>query len=201
MMKLAAAFGKDKILVRGARKSSGLAFDKYPFLAKLGLKEDNFGCWNGKEWRGNGSTHTAVNPATGEKLARVKLANRDDYETCVANMNEAEIEWMQTPAPRRGEVVRQIGLKLRDYREELGSLVSLEMGKIKSEGLGEVQEYIDMCDLAVGMARQLPGQVLPSERKDHVLLETWNPLGKIGIISAFNFPSAVVISIVVYDCQ
>jgi len=172
--------------------SSALAFEKYPFLAKLGLKEDNLGCWNGKSWCGSGLTHTAVNPATGEKLARVKLGNSDDYESCLANMHEAEEAWMLTPAPKRGELVRQIGLKLRDYREELGSLVSLEMGKIKSEGLGEVQEYIDMCDLAVGMSRQIPGQVLPSERKDHVLLETWNPLGKIGIISAFNFPSAVV---------
>lgn len=141
-----------------------LAFHKYQFLAKLGLKEDNLGCWNGKAWVGHGSTHTAINPATGEKLARVKFGNEGDYEDCLKNMAEAEDAWMMTPAPRRGEIVRQIGVKLRDFQDELGSLVSLEMGKIKSEGLGEVQEYIDMCDLAVGMSRQIPGQVLPSER-------------------------------------
>jgi aldehyde dehydrogenase family 7 protein A1 len=98
---------------------------------------------------------------------------------------------MCTPAPKRGEIVRQIGQKLRDNQKDLGALVSLEMGKILSEGLGEVQEFIDMCDLAVGMSRQIPGQMLPSEREDHALVEVWNPLGKIGIISAFNFPSAV----------
>jgi aldehyde dehydrogenase family 7 protein A1 len=98
---------------------------------------------------------------------------------------------MCTPAPKRGEIVRQIGQKLRDNQKDLGALVSLEMGKILSEGMGEVQEFIDMCDLAVGMSRQIPGQMLPSEREDHALIEVWNPLGKIGIISAFNFPSAV----------
>ena len=173
------------------RYGSDLAFHKYPFLAKLGLKEDNLGCFDGKKWRGNGASHTAMNPATGEKIARVKFGDVNDYEECIKNMHEAELLWMHTPAPKRGEIVRQIGMKLREYREELGSLVSLEMGKIKSEGLGEVQEYIDMCDLACGMARQIPGQILPSERNDHMLMETWNPLGKIGIISAFNFPSAV----------
>ncbi len=170
---------------------SGLAFDKYPFLRKLGLAEENLGCWNGKKWVGNGPSATAINPATGENLAVVKFGSAADYEDCIANMHEAEDAWMCTPAPKRGEIVRQIGQKLRDNREELGSLVSLEMGKIKSEGLGEVQEYIDMCDLAVGMSRQIPGQVLPSERPDHTMLEVWNPLGKIGIISAYNFPSAV----------
>lgn len=174
-----------------ARASSGLAFDKYPFLAKLGLKEDNLGCWNGKEWVGNGPSYTSVNPSTGEKIANIKFGSSSDYEDCLANMDEAEDAWMMTPAPKRGDIVRQIGIKLRDFHDELGSLVSLEMGKIKSEGKGEVQEYIDMCDLAVGMSRQIPGQVLPSEREDHSMLEVWNPLGKIGIISAYNFPCAV----------
>ena len=168
-----------------------MAFEKYNFLRKLGLKEENLGCWNGKDWVGNGSTYTSINPSTGEHIARIKFGNELDYESCLKNMEEAQESWMLTPAPKRGEIVRQIGMKLRDHRIELGSLISLEMGKILSEGLGEVQEYIDMCDLAVGMSRQIPGQVLPSERKDHVLLETWNPLGKVGIITAFNFPSAV----------
>ena len=94
-------------------------------------------------------------------------------------------------AARRGEIVRQIGLKLRDHQDDLGALISLEMGKIKTEGNGEVQEFIDMCDLAVGMSRQIPGQMLPSERQDHAMIEVWNPLGQIGIISAYNFPCAV----------
>ena len=179
------------VLKKYIRNQSSTAFSKYPFLARLGLAETNMGCWNGKEWLGNGNTHSAMNPATGEVIAKVKFGNTEDYESCIKNMHEAEAEWMSTPPPKRGEIVRQIGNKLREHQEDLGSLISLEMGKIKSEGLGEVQEYIDMCDLAVGMSRQIPGQVLPSERKDHVLLETWNPLGKIGIISAFNFPSAV----------
>jgi aldehyde dehydrogenase family 7 protein A1 len=174
-----------------SRAASGLAFDKYPFLARLGLSEDNLGCWNGKEWVGNGPSHTAVNPSTGEKIANIKFGNSADYESCLANMQEAEDAWMMTPAPKRGDIVRQIGVKLREHHEDLGSLVSLEMGKIKSEGMGEVQEYIDMCDLAVGMSRQIPGQVLPSEREEHSMLEVWNPLGKIGIISAYNFPCAV----------
>lgn len=177
--------------VLSARSASALAFEKYPFLARLGLERDNLGCWNGKQWVGNGPAHTSYNPATGEALANVRFGSAEDYETCLANMHEAEEAWMCTPAPKRGEIVRQIGQKLREHREDLGMLVSLEMGKIKSEGLGEVQEYIDMCDLAVGMSRQLPGQVLPSERPDHSLIEMWNPLGKIGIISAYNFPSAV----------
>lgn len=170
---------------------SELSFAKYPFLAKLGLQEDNLGCWNGKEWIGNGATHTAINPATGEAIARVKFGNAEDYETCLTNMLEAKEVWKLTPAPKRGEIVRQIGIKLRENQDALGSLVSLEMGKIKTEGLGEVQEFIDICDLAVGMSRQIPGQVLPSERPDHAMLEVWNPLGQIGIISAYNFPCAV----------
>lgn len=132
-----------------------------------------------------------MNPATGEKIANIKFGNNDDYESCIKNMKEASETWMTLPAPKRGEIVRQIGIKLKEHQHDLGSLISLEMGKIHSEGMGEVQEYIDMCELAVGMSRQLPGQVLPSEREDHSLLECWNPLGMIGIISAFNFPCAV----------
>ena len=187
----AVAKARGKLAFSQGRGLSGLAFDKYPFLARLGLKEDNLGCWNGKEWVGNGVSHTAKNPATGESVASVKFGDVNDYETCLANMEEAEESWMMTPAPVRGDIVRQIGLKLRDHKDDLGALISLEMGKIKSEGLGEVQEFIDMADLACGMSRQLPGQVLPSEREEHAMLECWNPLGKIGIISAFNFPCAV----------
>ena len=170
---------------------STLSYNKYPFLSRLGLQEENYGCWNGKEWCGSGSIHTSINPSTGEEIAKVRFGNSNDYESCLKNMTEALEQWKLTPAPKRGEVVRKIGLKLRQHQDDLGSLISLEMGKIKTEGVGEVQEFIDICDLAVGMSRQIPGQVLPSERFDHSLLEVWNPLGQIGIISAYNFPSAV----------
>ena len=135
------------------------SFEKYPFLSKLGLKDTNLGCWNGKAWVGNGATYTSVSPATNEKIACVKFGNAGDYDDCLKNMQEAQNSWMMLPAPKRGEIVRQIGMKLRQHQDSLGSLVSLEMGKIKSEGLGEVQEFIDMCDLAVGMSRQIPGNV------------------------------------------
>lgn len=173
------------------RFSSSLSFDKHPFLRRLGLQEHNLGCFDGDKWRGSGDKLTSKDPSTGEAIATVQLGNLNDYEACLKNMSRAQEKWMCTPAPKRGDIVRQIGMKLREHQNDLGSLISLEMGKIKSEGLGEVQEYIDMCELATGMSRQIPGQVLPSERYEHSLLEVWNPLGKIGIISAYNFPSAV----------
>jgi len=98
---------------------------------------------------------------------------------------------MKTPAPQRGEIMRQIGVALREKKDALGAVISLEMGKIKSEGLGEVQEFIDICDLATGMSRTIDGKVLPSERPDHFMMEVWNPLGIVGVITAFNFPVAV----------
>jgi len=106
-------------------------------------------------------------------------------------MEAEKIKWMKTPAPIRGEVVRQIGDAFRKKKEALGMLISLEMGKIKSEGLGEVQEYIDICDMATGLSRTIEGKVLPSERPGHFMMEQWNPLGLIGCITAFNFPVAV----------
>lgn len=168
-----------------------LSTSKHPFLARLGLKEHNEGCFDGKRWRGSGPLHSAVNPSTGETIATVQFGAEEDYEACLTNMESVRKQWASTPAPVRGDIVRKLGLKLREYQEDLGALISLEMGKIKTEGIGEVQEYIDMCDLAAGMSRQIPGQVLPSERQDHTMLEVWNPLGQIGIISAFNFPCAV----------
>lgn len=151
----------------------------------------NKGVYDGKTWCGSGKIHKALSPATGEVIAEVQHGTLADYERCLSNMSAARQKWATTPAPRRGEIVRQIGLALRAKAVPLGELISLEMGKIRAEGLGEVQEFIDMCDLATGMSRQLPGQVLPSEREEHVMLETWHPLGNIGIITAFNFPCAV----------
>mmetsp|Transcript_32048 Transcript_32048/g.37663 ORF Transcript_32048/g.37663 Transcript_32048/m.37663 type:complete len:532 (+) Transcript_32048:53-1648(+) len=168
-----------------------LTFSKYPFLAELGFKEDNAGVFDGEKWGGNGEIITSYNPTTKEPIARIQFGNNDDYNRCLENMKSVERKWQRTPAPVRGEIVREIGQLFRDRKDALGSLISLEMGKIKPEGDGEVQEVIDMCDLAVGMSRQLPGQWLPSERTDHVLLETWNPLGAIAIITAYNFPCAV----------
>lgn len=106
-------------------------------------------------------------------------------------MEEERERWVTTPMPVRGEIVRQIGDALRVKKDQLGQLLSLEMGKIKSEGLGEVQEFIDICDMAVGMSRTLEGKVIPSERPGHFMMEQWNPIGNVGVITAFNFPIAV----------
>lgn len=164
---------------------------KYPSLSGLGLQEQNFGCFDGSRWFGSGKRIVTYNPSTGEALAEITTASHEDYEVCLRAMQCVQRKWAETPAPKRGDIVRQIGEALRMKAKELGLLVSLEMGKVGSEGLGEVQEFIDICDLACGMSRQLPGQVLPSERPGHVILETWSPLGLVGIISAFNFPVAV----------
>lgn len=177
----------------------------FPFLAELGIEDVNPGVYNGK-WCGSSSPLTSLNPATGLPIAKVAQATEAEYESCLAAMEAAKAAWAETPAPRRGEIVRQIGDALRAKREALGALVSLEMGKIRSEGVGEVQEFIDICDLAVGLSRTIAGQVLPSERAGHTLLECWNPLGNVGIITAFNFPCAVLgwnlaISLICGNCN
>lgn len=166
-------------------------YNKYPFLKNLGIKENNSGCFNGINWDANGETITSTNPTTNEPIANIILGNQSDYQKCLENITDIKKEWSSTPTPVRGQIVRDISYALREKQDDLGSLISLEVGKIKAEGVGEVQEFIDMADLAVGMSRQLPGQILPSERVDHTMIETWNPLGSIGIITAFNFPSAV----------
>lgn len=120
-----------------------------------------------------------------------------DYESCVVEAQNAWKVWAGKTAPFRGEIVRQIGDALRNKIEPLGKLVSLEMGKIVPEGIGEVQEYVDICDYALGLSRSLPGHIYPSERPGHALLECWNPLGVIGIISAFNFPVIINFSLFV----
>ena len=149
--------------------------------------------WDSAPRGGEGrEVQEAVNPATGEVIGRVAMGNASDYDACVEASAKAFAKWSATPAPVRGEVVRRIGEGLRARKKDLGALISMEVGKIRSEGEGEVQEYVDICDMAVGMSRQLPGLVLPSERRDHLMLETWHPLGVVGIIAAFNFPCAVV---------
>jgi len=182
-----------------------LTYSQYPFLKELGIEEENLGCYNGN-WFGNGTFITSLNPATNKPIARVRAGNKEDYETCLKQMDSARAAWASLPAPKRGEIVRQIGDALRAKKSALGKLVSLEMGKILAEGEGEVQEYIDICDYACGLSRTFNGQVLPSERPGHFMMEVWNPLGHIGIITAFNFPVAVsgwnsAISMVCGNCQ
>ena len=165
--------------------------DVKQILDSLGIAESNPGAFCGRWLDTDGPVIDSVNPTTGEVIASVRSATADDYEQVAATADEAFREWRTWPAPRRGEVVRQLGDELRRHKEALGRLVTLEMGKIISEGLGEVQEMIDMVDLAVGMSRQLYGLSMHSERPEHRMYEQWHPLGTVGIITAFNFPVAV----------
>jgi L-aminoadipate-semialdehyde dehydrogenase len=160
-------------------------------LEALGIEAENPGAFDGAWIETSGERIESINPATGEPLAAVRMATAADYERVAESALAAFHEWRTWPAPRRGEVVRQLGDALRDHKEDLGRLVTLEVGKIVSEGLGEVQEMIDMADLAVGMSRQLYGKSMHSERPLHRMYEQWHPLGPIGIITAFNFPVAV----------
>ncbi|XP_052867040.1 putative aldehyde dehydrogenase family 7 member A1 homolog isoform X2 [Anopheles cruzii] len=165
---------------------------QYGFLRELGLERVNAGVYDGSGWSaGRGELVQSVDPASGRIIAEVATGNEQDADRCIAAGVKAYEEWRHLPAPFRGEIVRQIGDELRKYREPLGQLVSLEMGKIRAEGVGEVQEFVDICDYAVGLSRMFAGQILPSERPQHTILEKWNPLGLVGIISAFNFPCAV----------
>ncbi len=160
-------------------------------LRALGVEEENPGAFAGEWLPTAGKRVESLNPATGEPIAAVRLAGEEEYERVAATTVRAFEEWRTWPAPRRGEIVRQLGDELRRHKQELGALVSLEVGKVVSEGLGEVQEMIDMADLAVGMSRQLYGKAMHSERPLHRMYEQWHPLGPVGIITAFNFPVAV----------
>ncbi len=160
-------------------------------LSTLGIEAENSGAFDGSWIDTQGPILESINPSTGEVIARVRQATAADYERVTQASVAAFEEWRQWPAPKRGEVVRALGEELRAKKDALGALVSLEVGKILSEGLGEVQEMIDMVDLAVGMSRQLYGLSMHSERAQHRMTEQWHPLGVVGIISAFNFPVAV----------
>ena len=156
------------------------------------IKEINNGVSTGQQWiDGLGAAITSQSPVDGKLIASVKSSDKNNYEAVVRKAQEAFLEWRLWPAPKRGEVVRQIGEALRQYKEPLGKLVSYEMGKSLQEGYGEVQEMIDICDFAVGLSRQLHGLTMHSERPAHRMYEQWHPLGIVGIISAFNFPVAV----------
>ena len=160
------------------------------FLQTLGIEERNSGGFAGK-WLGSGPELEVTTPIDGSVIAWVRQVTEEEYETIAARAHEAFLDWRRVPAPRRGDVVRQVGNRLREVKRELGQLVTLEMGKIIAEGEGEVQEMIDICDFAVGLSRQLYGLTMPSERPDHRMFEQWHPLGVVGVITAFNFPVAV----------
>src|SRR5690349_15890452 len=161
-------------------------------LSTLGIKKSNLGTSTGTKWfKTSGPRLESYSPADGKLIGSVYATDEKSFHKVVAQSQEAFKEWRKWPAPKRGEVVRQVGEALRKYKEPLGKLVSYEMGKSYQEGLGEVQEMIDICDFAVGLSRQLYGLSMHSERPAHRMYEQWHPLGIVGIISAFNFPVAV----------
>jgi aldehyde dehydrogenase (NAD+) len=168
--------------------------DVNALLGRLGLKATNPGAWSGLHGWSTARDSTLINvrnPADGSLIAQMRPANAEDYENVVASAVEAAAVWRGVPAPKRGEAVRLLGEELRRHKNDLGTLVSLENGKIIAEGLGEVQEMIDIADFAVGQSRMLYGSTMHSERPQHRMYEQWHPLGVVGIISAFNFPVAV----------
>ncbi len=156
----------------------------HPLLETLGIAND-------PRLQGGPGAIDTINPSTNEAIASVALDDASAYEAAVGRSQAAFIKWRMTPGPVRGEVVRQIGLKLREQIEPLGELIALEMGKIRAEGIGEVQEAVDIADFAVGLSRQLYGLTIASERPEHRMMEQWHPLGPVGCITAFNFPVAV----------
>ncbi len=162
----------------------------YDFLKKLGVDKDNLGGFDG-EWLGSGPALDVITPIDGSKIGTVRQVTEAEYDKIVARAHEAFVNWRMVPAPKRGELVRQLGVRLRAVKQDLGALVTLEMGKIRLEGEGEVQEMIDICDFACGLSRQLYGLTTHSERPRHRMYEQWHPLGVVGVISAFNFPVAV----------
>lgn len=161
-------------------------------LEALGLKSTNSGVFTGlQHWKGNGTLLNSVSPVDGNLIASTHYATEEDYNKVVQTATGAFKVWSSMPAPKRGEIVRLIGEELRKHKDDLGRLVSYEMGKSLQEGWGEVQEMIDICDFAVGLSRQLYGLTMHSERPSHRMYEQYHPLGVVGIISAFNFPVAV----------
>src|SRR5271165_1198681 len=175
-------------------------------LERLGIEPLNSGAYAG-DWIASpqGPLLASLNPANGDVIAHVRMGAEEDYDEVVYNSLEVFKKWRMVPAPKRGQIVREIGDELRLFKDDLGALVTLEMGKILAEGRGEVQEMIDIADFAVGLARQLYGLTMHSERPEHRMYEQWHPLGVVGVISAFNFPVAVwswnaLIAAVCGDC-
>ncbi len=166
----------------------------YDFLRELGIEDVNpGGCVGPNDWTPVEGRELleSISPIDGKLIAKVAMVNDDDYDYIVSKSEAAFKKWRMLPAPKRGEIMRQIALELRKYKEPLGKLVTLEMGKIVAEGTGEVQEMIDIADFAVGLSRQLYGLAMHSERPRHKMYENWHPLGPVGVVTAFNFPVAV----------
>ncbi len=161
------------------------------FLKELGLKKENAGTSTGAKTSNSEKYIESYSPVDGKLIGKVSMTTKKEYEKVMKAATSAFKEWRTTPAPQRGEIVRQYGNALREHKEALGQLVSYEMGKSLQEGYGEVQEMIDICDFAVGLSRQLYGLTMHSERPSHRMYEQWHPMGVVGIISAFNFPVAV----------
>ena len=162
----------------------------HDLLAKFDIQAGHPGGFCG-EWVGSGDALESRSPVDGQVIGSVKQVVPDEYDRIVERAHEAFLSWRTTPAPKRGETIRLLGEALRAHKDDLGALVTLEMGKILAEGLGEVQEMIDICDFSVGLSRQLYGLTMHSERPEHRMYEQWHPLGVVGVISAFNFPVAV----------
>ena len=175
---------------RSSKRSASAPTSTSALLKKLGLRADNPGVFCG-EWLGSGKPLPSLSPIDGRVLATVRTATADEYERTARRAQAAFQQWQLVPAPKRGEIIRQLGNALRDAKRDLGRLVTLEAGKILAEGEGEVQEMIDICDFAVGLSRQLYGLTIASERPQHRMMEQWHPLGIVGIVTAFNFPVAV----------
>lgn len=170
-----------------------MQMDILPILQRLGIQQTNDACSTGKAWRSSNQeqSRAVFSPVNGKEIAYVKFAAGADYDHTISTAQEAFKTWRTWPSPKRGDIIRQLGEALRENKEDLGKLVSYEMGKSLQEGYGEVQEMIDICDFAVGLSRQLYGLTMHSERPAHRMYEQWHPLGVVGIISAFNFPVAV----------
>jgi aldehyde dehydrogenase (NAD+) len=180
------------VLAPASRKEySMIAPASKDFVARLGIAAVNSGAATGNWLPTHGEVEASLCPADAQPIASVRTATVDDYEQVVQAAHNAFLKWRMLPAPRRGEIVRQLGNVFRAHKQDLGALISYEMGKIRSEGEGEVQEMIDIADFAVGLSRQLYGNVMQSERPLHRMYEQWHPLGVVGIVSAFNFPGAV----------
>ena len=177
--------------VYSAAMSTATTTDHTALLSQFGIGDTHSGAYAGEWLETSGDLLDVHSPATGELIGRVKQASAADYEKVVAAAHEAFLRWREEPAPKRGEIVRRMGEALRAKKDELGQLLTLEMGKILPEGLGEIQETIDIADFAVGQSRMLYGLSMHSERPGHAMREQWHPYGVVGIITAFNFPNAV----------
>ena len=160
-------------------------------LKRLGIEPENSGAYSNEWIDCAGAELVSHSPIDGSVLATVRMADSEDYDDVVYKASKIFAKWRMLPAPQRGLIVREIADELRKHKDDLGALVTLEMGKILSEGRGEVQEMIDIADFAVGLSRQLHGSTMHSERPMHRMYEQWHPLGAIGVITSFNFPAAV----------